>query len=139
MNVMPTLRGVVDGTVTLTAHDITNTVADPADSTAGIKLKTNGQAQRTGFVNPAYIDITGEWLVPAIDSSSYEVFATLDSGPLNSGTTGSWLSLGTEREWNIIQTSVGNNDAQITLQVRRIGTSITLATAIIGLHAVVTL
>jgi hypothetical protein len=40
------------------------------------------------------------------------------SGTFTSGTTGSWVSLGTSRQWILAQVSVGSSSAAGTLEIR---------------------
>jgi hypothetical protein len=59
------------------------------------------------------------WLVGAGTNSDYEVMATVTSGTLSSGTTGSWLNCGTTQTWSKI-----NNDSNNSVQTAVIGVSI---------------
>ena len=81
------------------------------------------------------------WCVPGAASSDYEVYATLLAGTLTSGTTGSWLSLGTTRTWDASLTYLGSGtDAEIAvlnLEIRLIGTTEILATGGLTLSALV--
>lgn len=79
-----------------------------------------------------------QWLTPAIGADQYEVFATLNTGTLTSGTTGSWLNLGTTRSWNVSRDTVGGRFANMTMDVRRVGTSTVLDTWTVSISATVT-
>jgi len=81
------------------------------------------------------------WCVPGAASSDYEVYATLLGGTLTSGTTGSWLNLGTTRTWDVSLTYLGSGIdielAVLNLQIRATGTTEILATGGLTLSATV--
>jgi len=79
----------------------------------------------------------GNWVTPTSAAANYEVYATLVSGTLSSGTTGSWLPLSTTRSWSRSRGTSGFTYAQITVDIRLIGTTTVLGTASIGLSATV--
>lgn len=91
--------------------------------------------------NTGYVTSTGnpsaQWSFPLSAASNFEVYATLASGSVSSGTFNSWLSLGTSRDWTCSQTSIGTKSAEISLQVRKIGTSTVLDTWTVYLDATV--
>ena len=63
----------------------------------------------------------GDWINPkAAAPSDYEVRATLNSGTLSSGTTGSWLALSTTRAWTLTRFVVGAADpVELTIEIRK--------------------
>jgi len=72
---------------------------------ARYKLDSNGAAYRTNY-NGTLVSISGEWLTGG-SASQFDVYATFSgSGGTVTGTTGSWINLGTTREWTL---SVTNN------------------------------
>jgi hypothetical protein len=81
------------------------------------------------------------WCVPGSSSADYEVYATLIAGALTSGTTGSWLGLGTTRTWDVSNTYLGSDVdekyAALNLEIRAIGTTEILATGGLTLSATV--
>jgi len=81
------------------------------------------------------------WCVPGAASSDYEVYATLLGGTLTSGTTGSWLNLGTTRTWDVSLTYLGSGIdielAVLNLEIRATGTTEILATGGLTLSATV--
>lgn len=128
-------------TISIADRSIGPLVADPQDAFAGYRLATDGIAySRSGPVISVYGAIASEWLVPAnaTEADLYECFATLNSGTLTSGTTGSWLALTADRTWTVDRTTIGINSAQITVQIRLIGTTATLDSAVITMSAEVT-
>jgi len=57
----------------------------------------------------------GDWIDPKDEApGAYEVRATLNSGSLNSGTTGSWLALTSTRTWTCSSTL----EANLTVEIR---------------------
>lgn len=73
-------------------------------ATARYRLYSNGQAYRTN-ISGSIISISGEWLVAGA-ASDFEVYATVSgSGGVFTGPTGSWVSLGTDREWTLSGTN----------------------------------
>jgi len=76
-----------------------------------------------------------EWLQSGTNTD-FEVYATLTSGSIT-GTTGSWLSLGTTRDWSAVD-SVAEGDsvsAEIILQIRNASTLAVVAMATFNLDA----
>lgn len=69
--------------------------------------------------------ILESWLLGGGSAADYEVMATLQSGALTSGTTGSWLNCGTTRTWSVANGARNNTivSAVIFVQIRR-GTTI---------------
>lgn len=84
---------------------------NPATGTATFTLNSSGVAQATtvgSFSNPpaGTTNYAGEWMIVE-PNSAYEARATLVSGTLSSGTTGSWLVLSTSRAWSVTSTIGG--------------------------------
>lgn len=78
----------------------------------------------------------GDWIDPKANApSDYEVRATLNSGTLTSGTTGSWLALTSNRSWTLTRVTVGAaNQVQLTIEIRK-GSGAALASATVTLDA----
>jgi hypothetical protein len=78
----------------------------------------------------------GDWIVPKASApSDYEVRATLVSGTLSTGTTGSWLALSSNRSWTLTRVVVGVADqVELTIEIRK-GSGATLASATVTLDA----
>lgn len=101
-------------------------------ATASFALNNNGTRSQT--VNTTTTTI-GDWVTPTNQAANYEVFATLSSGALTSGTTGSWLALTSTRSWTVSRSPAGISEAVVVLQVRKIGTTTVLASGTITLTA----
>jgi hypothetical protein len=95
-------------------------------------LSSTGDINQTK--NTTTTDI-GDWITPKSAASNYECFATLSSGSLSSGTTGSWLALTSSRSWTRNQSTNGTSTAVIVVQIRKIGTTTVLDSATITLEA----
>lgn len=78
----------------------------------------------------------GDWIDPKASApSDYEVQATLNSGTLTSGTTGSWLALSSNRSWTLTRAVVGAaTQVDLTIEIRR-GSGAVLASANVTLDA----
>lgn len=81
----------------------------------------------------------GEWLVGGGNPNDFEVRATLNSGTLTSGTTGTWLAPSTSPSWRVAATrgTVGSSaqSANLTIEIRRATTLVVVASATIVLSA----
>lgn len=106
----------------------------PAAASATIELNSSG-LQRAA--SGGLFSTVGTWLLRGVNSD-YEVFATLNSGSLSSGTTGAWLGLGTSRAWSVNTTGAGfdNKAAGFTLTIRRaVSPFTTLTSAVMSVEA----
>ena len=100
---------------------------------ATYQLNSDGQAYRSVFSATPLVAIIGEWQLTG-SASDYEVFATFSgSGGTVSGPTGSWVSLGTTRDWTL---SVTNNfvTRDLAVQIRLASTGTVIDTATITLE-----
>lgn len=116
--------------------NVTATSTGSANQTADYVLTNGGDVTRTN--NNVSADV-GDWITPKDSFANYEVRATLNSGGLTSGTTGSWLNLGTTRSWackDNIAGGGGTMDANLTIEIRHKNQpGRILATATVILHA----
>lgn len=105
-------------------------VAIGGTATARYRLYSNGQAYRTSL-NGTVVSISGEWLV-AGSSSQFEAYATWSGSPIGvTGPTGSWVSLGTDREWTLTATNTYYG-ATLSVQIRLASSGTVLDTATIS-------
>lgn len=103
-----------------------------ASATAIYTLGTDGVAENNG------VAITGQWLSPAdaTEADLYECQATLVSGTLSAGTTGTWQALTADRSWSVTRFIAGIKECVIDVQIRKISDpAIILGTARITLEA----
>lgn len=90
-----------------------NSVGSPGPATATYTLSNTGAGSASN--NSGWT-----WRLYGA-SADYEVFATATSGIVSTGTTGSWLGLGTSQSWSVTRSgAVGSKLATITLKIRRI-------------------
>lgn len=94
--------------------------------TAGWKIDTDGFVYT---LKQAAYTARYQWTTDS--PANFEVKATLVSGAVTTGTTGSWLSCSTDREWTV------NSDASasLTIEVRDSATAIVLASCSVDLYA----
>lgn len=127
---------IFPATVVLTGNSYSANNLSPGDATIRLHISSDGNVYTQ--VNNGANNLEYAWRLSGA-SSAYDIFATLDSGTLSEGTTGSWLNLGTTRAWAVTRTSnlAGSDAATITLQIRDASTLAVLDTAVITLTAVV--
>lgn len=103
----------------------------------GYQLNSNGKVYETPDPGAGPYEIEN-WVTPTSVASGYEVKATLVSGSLagTSSATGTWLSLSSTREWGVITAYIGTTaQAEITVEIRKTGTTTVLDSAYISLTA----
>lgn len=111
---------------------ITSTKVASGTAVATYRLSSTGDIEQTK--NTTTTDI-GDWVTPKSAAANYECKATLVSGSLTSGTTGSWLALTTSRAWSVSQSTTGTKTATISVEIRKVGTTTVLDTATITVEA----
>jgi hypothetical protein len=123
--------------VTIADVDIDAVTISPANAVARVTYEADGDVMRTE--NAITTDI-GDWVTPKVNLTTYEIRFTLNSGSLDgsSSTTGVWLALGTvDRNAGVTRTSVGTDAANVTVEIRRAGTTNVLDSATLTLSATV--
>jgi hypothetical protein len=90
---------------------------------ASITLNSSGAYSTTGSGGGS-----GTWMNGGT-GADYEARATLVSGTLTSGTTGTWLALSTSRTWQRNSPVSGVLTAQITLEIRLAASPFTVLTS----------
>jgi hypothetical protein len=80
--------------------------------------------------------ILESWLLSG-SASSFEVRATVTSGTLTSGTTGSWLACSSDRTWSITNSAANNSTVSVvmTVEIRNASTLVVADSATITLEA----
>jgi hypothetical protein len=86
------------------------------------------------------VELDGEWwsLSPVSTSgvgADYEIRVTETSGNVSTGTTGTWLSLGTSRSWTRSVSGTGEQEVVMTVEIRRASDSVLLDSAEYTLNA----
>lgn len=102
-------------------------------------FKTDNTGVASGGVTPGGTgagSYAPQWLSGGGTPSNYDVRWTVVSGTLTTGTTGTWLNLGTTRNWTInAGAGIGTKTAVGTVEIRDVGTLAVLATATITISA----
>lgn len=119
-------------TISVTDQTLSVIAFSPVTATSGYRLNTNGKVYQNDQGSYLYIE---DWVTPNGAAASYECYVTVTSGTLSSGTSGSWLSLGTTRDWTVAQSSIGTKTCTFTVDIRKIGTTTVLDSATITLTA----
>jgi hypothetical protein len=101
-------------------------------------VKSDGTVEAATF-GSGIVD-SYNWITPTTGSTTYFVRATLNSGSLNSGSTGVWEALTVDRLWDVFRSefSAGSQVANLTIAIssNSSGTNI-VASANISLEATV--
>ncbi|MDZ7355865.1 MAG: hypothetical protein ONB55_22320 [candidate division KSB1 bacterium] len=99
-------------------------------------LNASGAAERQTNTLGVNGISANQWIVPrSAAGANYEARATVTSGTLMSGTTGTWLALSTSRSWDVQAVAPGSVEATITVEIRFAPTSEVLTSASIYLYA----
>lgn len=123
--------GTTPDVVNFSDQSIYSGTSSPA--TAGYRVNSDGFDYEN--VQNVYSVLT-QWVTPASAGGNYEVFATVTSGSLTTGTTGSWLATSTNPTWTRSNGSVGTTQAvTMTMQVRATGTTTVLDTWTVYIEA----
>lgn len=101
-------------------------------ATASYTIANNGTVQdHTTTVLESWLSGSGGSV------SNYEVRATVTSGAVTSGTTGSWLSCSTSRTWSVLNTAANNSTltAVMTVEIRLASSGVVQDSATITIEA----
>lgn len=112
--------GTTNVVITISSVSVGYSSGGLVSATSGYRLTSGGQIEENE--QNTYTSL-GFWIAPTSQAGNYEVYATLTSGALSSGTTGSWLALSTSREWSCFAGAGNIEQATITIEIRRIGTT----------------
>jgi hypothetical protein len=111
-------------------------VTGPTDASATYEVNSDGNIYHTTTEGGRTLaEDWRDW-----DTGTYEVRATVTSGTLTSGTTGTWIAVTTNPTWNLTNTGIGVSTAQFTLEFRALHMGVSMGvvdTATITLQAVV--
>ena len=107
--------------------------ASSGSATAAYRVNTDGNDYQG--VNGTFSVLT-QWVTPSSAGGNYEVYATVSSGTLSSGTTGSWVATSGNPTWTVVKGGApGLNTAVLAMQVRATGSVTVLDTWNITLQA----
>ena len=141
-----TLAGVASGAIimptnfygksagaTVNFNDASVTAAGVPAQSAGYRIDANGFVYQV--INGADTSL-GQWVTPTSAAGNYEVFATVSSGSVSSGTTGSWVATSGSPLWTRVAVISGTiNTVILSMQVRATGTGTVLDTWTVTLEA----
>ncbi len=97
---------------------VSSLVASPGTANAGVTLQTDGTVTFLSSGGSAPSGVA--WYTPTTVGigSTHWARCTVNSGTLSSATaTGVWLDISTGRTWSRNRTTVGTNNANITIQI----------------------
>jgi hypothetical protein len=141
-----TLAGVASGAIimptnfygksagaTVNFNDAVVTAAGVPAQSAGYRIDANGFVYQV--VNGVDTSL-GQWVTPTSAAGNYEVFATVTSGSVSSGTTGSWVATSGSPLWTRVAVISGTiNIVELVMDVRATGTGTVLDSWSITLEA----
>lgn len=138
---MRVATGVASGlpTATLGAHSIAGEeYFDTAWNAGSATIELNADGTANGYAsdntgNELKTNYPADWLQSGI-ASQFEAFATVTVGTLSSGTVGSWVNLGTTRQWSISNATATTKNTTVQLQIRRVSDASVQATASFALQ-----
>lgn len=94
-----------------TPLDVYSIAVSPSTATTSFTLNSNGAyTSNTG--------VSGTWKIGGGLGSSYEARLTVTSGSFSGGSTGVWVSLGSDRTWSVSRSTLGSTSASGTLEIR---------------------
>lgn len=94
-------------------------------ATATLQLDADGDIMET--TDTLGTQDVGNWVNPKTAAgANYECRLTVNSGSVSSGSTGSWLSLGSNRGWSQSQIGDGLQTANVTLEIRSVASGVVL-------------
>lgn len=112
-----------------TPLDVFSIAVSPSTATSSFTLNSNGAYTST----PA--GVSGTWKIGGGLGSSYEARLTVISGSFSGGSTGVWLSLGSDRTWSVSRSTLGSTSASGTLEIRDATSGIVFTSSTLTLTA----
>lgn len=116
--------------VNIAAQNLSHSVG-VGTARSGYRLNASGIVEERDGASYSTLET---WL-PFGTASGYEARVTVTLGTLTSGTTGSWVSLGSSQEWYVEQGTVGTNTCDFTVEIRNATTLVVIDSAAITLEA----
>ena len=131
--IMPTNFYGKSASATVNFVDVSVTAAGVPSQSAGYQVNTDGfDYQRINGVDTQL----AQWVTPSSAGGNYEVYATVTSGSVSSGTTGSWVATSGSPLWTRAAVISGTiNTVVLSMQVRAVSTTTVLDTWTVTLEA----
>ena len=116
-------------------YTVSDSTVSPTNANARLQLTSTGDINSIK-VTGGTTDL-GDWVVPkAAAGGNFEAKSTVTSGSLSTDpSAGSWVALSSSLTWGRAQSTNGTSQAVFTLEIRRVGTTTTLASSTVTLNA----
>lgn len=119
--------------IAITNRSISHTSGGILPASATYTLGSDGVVYRQTGSSPAVALET--WDNQSATVGNYEAKVTVTSGALTSGTTGSWVSLGSSKSWDLSISAGGYDQCVFTVEIRLASSGVVLDSATITLTA----
>ena len=116
--------------VSISDESITDVGGFSANASLIFRATGGLEAQRANAGNYALPN----WLTPPGGGSRYQIRATVQAGSVN-GTTGSWLSLGSDQSWFVASIAGGGQSCSLLIEIRRASDGVVVDSATYNLGA----
>ena len=127
------LLGVGGGTLVNFTNQTISATRSGAAATAAYRVNADGSAYQG--LNGTFTALE-QWVTPTSEGGNYEVYATVSSGTLTTGTVNAWVATSGNPTWTCTAVSVGTtNFVNLSMQVRRVGSTAVLDTWTVSLDA----
>ena len=132
--------GAISGAASLTGGNFSSDEVEPVRAETGYYLTAAGSEEGLDDTNGKVQYSVGTWLLSGA-AADYDVRVTLvgDALDVSSDSTGTWLTLGSNRAWELTQTFEGSSFSTLTVEIRINATSVVVATTTVILDANVTI
>jgi hypothetical protein len=107
------------GTVGIGNLNLDDSTTQPANAGVTLTYKSDGSILAE-YLNKANDDL-GFWIAPQAGMGGFSIRATINSGTVTSGTTGSWLPLTSDQAWSKTRVidSAGTSVVELTIEIAR--------------------
>lgn len=120
--------------ITLSNANALSDVVTPTNALCQYELTSGGDVRMTQINNT--VNDVSDWIVPKTLMSNYDVHLHVNSGTNPSGAAlDTWLNLGTTRNWQLSETSIGTLSNNCTVQIRNATTLAVKASATVTMTA----
>lgn len=106
----------------VTGQTLSDFAMVPDDASVGVQFTNAGDQQKYEGDGVPYSTVAAWLLLGA--AADYEIRCTVNSGTTPAGSaTGSWLSLSSTRAWTLTETGTGTKSCNLTIEIRKAGSS----------------
>lgn len=107
-----------------------------SSTTATLQLDADGDIMKSNAQGTAVTVDIGDWIAPvSAAGGNYECRATILSGTLSGGTTGTWQALSSDRFWFVTQSVIGTKVCSFTLEIREVANPSNIVSSTVTLTA----